>query len=44
MSKKTILLDMDDVITIHSLSNLMEKFLGKRLEETKNNTYGNKMY
>lgn len=39
MNKKTIMLDMDDVITIHGLSNLMEKFLGKKLEETNNNTY-----
>ena len=32
MNKKTIMLDMDDVITIHGLSNLMEKFLGKKLD------------
>lgn len=39
MNKKTIMLDMDDVITIHGLSNLIEKFLGKKLEETNNTTY-----
>lgn len=39
MSKKKIMLDMDDVITIHGLSNLIEKFLGEKLEETDNNTY-----
>lgn len=39
MNKKTIMLDMDDVITIHGLSNLIEKFLGRKLEDTSNNTY-----
>lgn len=39
MSKKKIMLDMDDVITIHGLSNLIEKFLGEKLKETDNNTY-----
>lgn len=34
MSKKKIMLDTDDVITIHGLSNLIEKFLG---EKTKRN-------
>lgn len=39
MNKKKIMLDMDDVITVHGLSNLMEKFLGKKLEEQDNDTY-----
>lgn len=39
MNKKTIMLDMDDVITINGLSNLIEKFLGEKLKETGNNTY-----
>ena len=39
MNKKKIMLDMDDVITIHGLSNLIEKFLGEKLRETDNNTY-----
>lgn len=39
MNKKTIMLDMDDVITIHGLSNIIEKFLGRKLEETSTNTY-----
>lgn len=39
MNKKTIMLDMDDVITIHGLSNLIEKFLGRRLEVTNDNIY-----
>ena len=38
MSKKTIMLDMDDIITIHGLSNLIEKFLVKKLQDTGNNT------
>ena len=39
MNKKTIMLDMDDVITVHGLSHLIEKFLGEKLEETENTTY-----
>lgn len=39
MNKKTIMLDMYDVITIHGVSNLVEKFLGKKLEDTNNSTY-----
>lgn len=39
MSKKTIMLDMDDIITIHGLSNLIEKFLVKKLQDTGNNTF-----
>ena len=31
--------DMDDIINILGLSDLIEKFLGKKLEETNNNTY-----
>lgn len=34
MNKKTIMLDMDDVITISGLSNLIELFLGEKLQET----------
>lgn len=30
---------MDDIINILGLSDLIEKFLGKKLEETNNNTY-----
>ncbi len=30
---------MDDVITFHGLSNLMEQFLGRKLEDTNNKTY-----
>ena len=36
MNKKTIMLDMDDVININGLSNLIEKFLGHKLEELDN--------
>lgn len=34
-----IMADMDDIINILGLSDLIEKFLGKKLEETNNNTY-----
>lgn len=41
MNKKTIMLDMDDVIVINGLPNLIKKFLGKSIEElnNSNNTY-----
>ncbi len=39
MNKKTIMLDMDDVITINGLSRLMEKFLGEKVEEPDNVSY-----